>query len=96
MAEESEGLNPDALNAIRSDVLGKWGDLQVNINMSCQVFYELLSSVSTSHYSELEMKVNHAEFKRKLFSVNHNVKSQYVTQLNETLSRTRYLARRKI
>ena len=36
MAEESEGLNPDALNAIRSDVLGKWGDLQVNI---CQVFF---------------------------------------------------------
>ena len=42
MAEESEGLNPDALNAIRSDVLGKWGDLQVNINMSCQVFYNLV------------------------------------------------------
>ncbi|XP_063685310.1 spectrin alpha chain-like isoform X2 [Bolinopsis microptera] len=28
MAEDSEGLQPDALNAIRDDVLGKWGDLQ--------------------------------------------------------------------
>ena len=41
MAEESEGLNPDTLNAIRSDVLGKWGDLQVIIYTIIALIKEL-------------------------------------------------------